>query len=226
MTHSCFNGKSIGRDTNDGPYYGKYRGTVVDNIDPKGEGRLLVEVPQVGGLPPSSWAMPCFPASGMQMGVYVIPPIRAGVWVEYEQGNPDYPIWVGCWWGSELEVPPEAHVALPIGGIMLITQGATITMIGPTISIVGLDINITGAVNITGATSIKGATAITGATTIEGPTAINGATAITGATTIEGATAINGATTIEGITIINGATAINGILTLEGIPGTLVPIPV
>ena len=37
-------------------YYGKYRGTVVNNIDPMMRGRLLVTVADVGGLTPSSWA--------------------------------------------------------------------------------------------------------------------------------------------------------------------------
>jgi hypothetical protein len=42
-------------------YYGKYRGTVLNNIDPLQIGRLLVQVPDVSGLLTSSWAMPCFP---------------------------------------------------------------------------------------------------------------------------------------------------------------------
>ena len=44
--------------------------------------------------------MPCFPVTGKQMGAYMIPQIGTGVWVEFEQGNPDYPIWSGCWYGS------------------------------------------------------------------------------------------------------------------------------
>ena len=73
-------------------YYGKYRGTVLNNIDPMQMGRLQVQVPDVAGLIPTSWAMPCFPASGKQMGAYMLPQIGAGVWVEFEQGNMDYPI--------------------------------------------------------------------------------------------------------------------------------------
>ena len=55
-------------------YYGKYRGTVIENIDPEQIGRVLVEVPDVLGLTPSSWAMPCVPAAGIQAGVFVVPP--------------------------------------------------------------------------------------------------------------------------------------------------------
>jgi uncharacterized protein involved in type VI secretion and phage assembly len=94
-------------------YYGKYRGTVLNNVDPMQIGRLLVQVPDVTSLTPSSWAMPCFPISGKQMGAYMIPQIGTGVWVEFEQGNPDYPIWSGCWYGSVAEVPALALAGNP-----------------------------------------------------------------------------------------------------------------
>ncbi|MEJ2670926.1 MAG: phage baseplate assembly protein V [Deltaproteobacteria bacterium] len=94
-------------------YYGKYRGTVLNNVDPMQIGRLLVQVPDVTGLTPSSWAMPCFPITGKQMGVYMIPQIGTGVWVEFEQGDPDHPIWSGCWFGSAAEVPALALAGNP-----------------------------------------------------------------------------------------------------------------
>ena len=92
-------------------YYGKYRGTVINNVDPMMLGRLLVEVPDVVGLVPSSWAVPCVPLAGPTgppMGVYMVPLIGAGVWIEFEQGNPDYPIWVGCRWGLPSDIPTAA----------------------------------------------------------------------------------------------------------------------
>ena len=94
-------------------FYGKYRGTVTNNIDPMQIGRLMVTVSDVTGLIPGSWAMPCFPLSGKQMGMWAIPQIGAGVWVEFEQGNPDHPIWSGCWFGSAAEVPALALTAMP-----------------------------------------------------------------------------------------------------------------
>ena len=97
-----------------GKYFGKYRGTVVNNIDPMQMGRLTVQVPDVKGLIPSTWAMPCFPISGKQMGAYMIPQVGAGVWVEFEQGDPDYPIWSGCWYGSAADVPVLALAGLPV----------------------------------------------------------------------------------------------------------------
>jgi uncharacterized protein involved in type VI secretion and phage assembly len=86
-------------------YYGKYRGTVVQNVDPEQIGRIQAMVPDVSGLLPSSWAMPCVPVAGKQSGVYVVPQIGAGVWIEFEQGDPDYPIWTGGFWGVVAEVP-------------------------------------------------------------------------------------------------------------------------
>lgn len=86
-------------------FYGKYRGTVFNNIDPLNMGRILVTVPDVLGSTPSNWAMPCVPIAGLQSGVFVVPPMQAGVWVEFEQGDPDFPIWTGGWWGSNAEIP-------------------------------------------------------------------------------------------------------------------------
>lgn len=94
-------------------FYGKYRGMVLNNIDPMQIGRMQVQVPDVASLIPTSWAMPCFPLSGKQMGMFAIPQIGTGVWVEFEQGNPDYPIWSGCWFGSAAEVPALALTAPP-----------------------------------------------------------------------------------------------------------------
>jgi uncharacterized protein involved in type VI secretion and phage assembly len=94
-------------------FYGKYRGTVINNIDPMQIGRLLVEVTDAKGPIPSTWAMPCLPITGKQMGTYMLPQIGAGVWIEFEQGNPDYPIWVGGYWGIAAEVPALALAGNP-----------------------------------------------------------------------------------------------------------------
>ncbi len=91
---------------------GKYRGRVLDNLDPLVLGRLLVAVPQVPGAA-LTWATPCVPYAGLQVGFHFIPPIGANVWVEFEGGNPSFPIWVGCFW-SEGELPLEAPPLLKI----------------------------------------------------------------------------------------------------------------
>ena len=103
-------------------FLGKYRGTVVNNIDPEQRGRIQVLVPDVSQIVPSSWAMPCVPVAGIQMGMVALPPIGSGVWVEFEQGDPDYPIWVGCFWGTAAEVPTLSRIVPPaVPGITLQT---------------------------------------------------------------------------------------------------------
>ena len=104
------------------PFYGKYRGTVLNNIDPLLTGRIQAIVPDVAGLVPTSWAMPCVPVAGPNMGLFTVPPIGAGVWIEFERGDPDYPIWVGGYWGSAVETPLLSHAVPPgLAGITLQT---------------------------------------------------------------------------------------------------------
>ena len=84
-------------------FYGKYRGTVLQNVDPEFRGRLMCMVPDVLGVLPSNWCEACPPLAGPTgppMGVYMVPPIGAGVWVEFEQGDPGKPIWSGCRFGT------------------------------------------------------------------------------------------------------------------------------
>jgi hypothetical protein len=84
-------------------YFGKYRGTVSDNNDPTARGRVKVQVPSVLGTL-ELWAMPCVPYAGKEVGFYSLPPNQSGVWVEFEGGDPSYPIWTGCFWADQ-ELP-------------------------------------------------------------------------------------------------------------------------
>jgi uncharacterized protein involved in type VI secretion and phage assembly len=81
-------------------YYGKYRGTVSNNRDPLQLGRLQVSVPAVLGDGRASWAMPSVPYAGQGLGFFAIPPVGTNVWVEFEAGDTDAPIWSGCFWGT------------------------------------------------------------------------------------------------------------------------------
>ena len=105
-------------------FFGKYRSVCVNNVDPMQMGRIQVVVPDVSSVSPTSWAMPCVPVGGMQMGVFGVPQIGAGVWIEFEQGDPDYPIWVGCYYGSAAEVPLLSQLAPP--GVPAITFQTTL----------------------------------------------------------------------------------------------------
>lgn len=102
-------------------FYGKYRGTVVGNDDPNKMGRIQALVPDVAD-DSLSWAMPCLPLGGNGMGIFAVPPIGAGVWIEFEQGDPDYPIWVGCFWGANELPSPAKSERQPFPGITLVTE--------------------------------------------------------------------------------------------------------
>lgn len=123
--------------SSDGKYYGKYRGVVLNNIDPMQMGRVQVQVPDVMGIGLSSWAMACVPFTGKQCGVYCAPQIGAGVWVEFEQGDPDHPVWVGGFWGSAADVPALALAGLPVSPSIVLQTGNQNTLMisdlpGPT----------------------------------------------------------------------------------------------
>jgi uncharacterized protein involved in type VI secretion and phage assembly len=87
-------------------HFGKYRGTVSDNSDSTSRGRLKVRVPAVlGDL--EVWAMPCVPYAGDKVGFYFLPEQGTGVWVEFEAGDPSYPIWTGFFWTDD-QLPDDA----------------------------------------------------------------------------------------------------------------------
>jgi uncharacterized protein involved in type VI secretion and phage assembly len=104
------------------PLIGKYRGVVVNNVDPMQIGRIQAMVPDIAGFVPSTWAMPCLVGAGINTGMVTVPPIGGGVWIEFERGDPDYPVWVGGYWGTAAEVPVLAHAVPPgVSGITLQT---------------------------------------------------------------------------------------------------------
>ena len=85
-------------------FYGKYRGLVAINVDESRQGRIKAIVPEVLGVTPSTFALPCTPYAGVQAGLFTVPMVGSGVWIEFEAGDVTRPIWSGCWWGSA-EVP-------------------------------------------------------------------------------------------------------------------------
>lgn len=107
-------------------YYGKYRGKVLENDDPLCLGRILADVAAVSGMR-LNWCMPCVPYAGDGVGFYAIPPIDANVWIEFEGGDPNYPIWSGCFW-AEGETPRgTAEPPNPLVKVFK-TQYATLVM--------------------------------------------------------------------------------------------------
>ena len=91
-------------------YFGKYRGLVVDNVDPENRARITARVPSVlGAEEVSHWAEPCLPFGGLaDQGLFMVPEVGAQVWVEFEEGDPGKPIWTGTTWQQSSDVPSES----------------------------------------------------------------------------------------------------------------------
>jgi uncharacterized protein involved in type VI secretion and phage assembly len=105
-------------------HYGKYRGFVVDNRDPEKRGRLKLKVPTVLGDQDTGWALPCLPFGGLaNQGLFMIPEVDAQVWVEFEEGNLDHPIWVGVFWQQTSDTPEEAALDEPTTRIIRTPSG-------------------------------------------------------------------------------------------------------
>jgi uncharacterized protein involved in type VI secretion and phage assembly len=110
----------FGLDRHRGRWYGKYSGVVVDDDDPAKLGRLKVNVPTVWRGADPIWARPCFPP-----GHFFTPPVGAHVWVEFEGGDPGYPLWVGVWFAQD-EVPAEAALRPPTSRVIQTPSGHTV----------------------------------------------------------------------------------------------------
>lgn len=128
-------------------FYGKYRGIVTDIQDPLMMGRVRAKVPDVTGEDESGWAMPCVPFGGSGMGFFALPTVGAGVWIEFEHGDPDYPIWTGCWFGSMADVPPEL-LAPPYKKVLLKTEGGHSIVLDDTPGIGGITLETSGGQKI------------------------------------------------------------------------------
>lgn len=103
-----------------GRFLGKYRGQVSDANDPLGIGRIRARVPDVFGNNESGWALPCFAFAGPGVGLFAIPPVGAWVWMEFEYGEPENPIWTGCFY-------PQDPTAVP----KMLAELAPVTRLGP-----------------------------------------------------------------------------------------------
>lgn len=111
-------------------HYGKYRGTVLSNVHSgKGgpDGMIQFSI-TMGGTPFISWATPCVPFAGgtgpQACAFYMLPPIGAGVWIEFEEGLIDKPIWSGCYWrAGELTTALLPDAASPSTGVLVYGGG-------------------------------------------------------------------------------------------------------
>jgi hypothetical protein len=141
-------------------FYGKYRGIVVSNADPLNLGRVMAMVPEVLGEVPTGWASACAPYAGPQAGLFAIPPIGAGVWIEFEAGDTSRPIWVGGWWGAaEVPMKPMGVPSTPQTKILRSDVGLIVALDDPTQTIAISDAAGLNQVTVelaTGTVTLKG----------------------------------------------------------------------
>jgi uncharacterized protein involved in type VI secretion and phage assembly len=90
--------------------FGKYRGFVSNNADPDRLARVKLRVPALLGDAETGWALPCLPCGGLaNEGSFCVPAVGAQVWVEFEGGNLDFPIWTGTFWQQAGDAPEEVQ---------------------------------------------------------------------------------------------------------------------
>jgi len=89
-----------------GRFYGKRKGLVTDVDDPENMGRIRAQVPGVMQGQKIPWALPCAPFTGPDAGLFAVPPVGAAVWIEYEEGDINLPIWSGGWWPRQATPEP------------------------------------------------------------------------------------------------------------------------
>jgi uncharacterized protein involved in type VI secretion and phage assembly len=80
-------------------FYGNYRGTVMDNVDPDKLGRIKVKIyPMLSGVETENlpWAVPAMPLSsgaGENYGSFYVPEVGTNVWVFLEAGDIYQPVY-------------------------------------------------------------------------------------------------------------------------------------
>jgi hypothetical protein len=145
-------------------FYGKYRGRVVSNVDPLLLGRVQLTCPAVLGEGTLSWAMPCAAFSGIAEGLFAVPSPGANVWVEFEGGNSDIPIYSGGFWdaGESPAIPPGptttvlARLGVSITINSLPGAGGLTILVGPPV----VETPMTLMFNAAGITLTNGASSI------------------------------------------------------------------
>jgi uncharacterized protein involved in type VI secretion and phage assembly len=145
-------------------HYGKYRGVVTNNQDPKKLGRIKAHVPELLGTVETGWALPSAPHSGAGSGAFTIPASGAGVWIEFEAGQVSRPIWTGGWWSAgKLPKDETGAEATPDLKILRSEQGLMVALHDDTQAIAVSDQNGNNLLHIevqAGKVTVKAATKV------------------------------------------------------------------
>lgn len=195
-------------------YYGKYRALVTNNQDPKKQLRVKCNIPSLLGGYESGWAMPCVPLLGNTEGLFKLPQVGDGLWIEFESGDLNYPIYVGGWSNpSKVPVDTYAHA----DKIMQIqTRGGHKVQIDDVNDMIVIETSTKGRssgtrVEIDNESNVR----VIGSLTVTGNVRVQGNTRIDGTTTSQGKLTVNSSASISGNTAIGGTTTSKGQLTVH-----------
>jgi len=84
---------------------GVIEGVVVDNKDPEGIGRILVQFPWLPNETKSAWARLATPMAGKEMGLVIYPEKDDEVLIDFVNGNVNTPVIIGSLYNGK-EKPP------------------------------------------------------------------------------------------------------------------------
>lgn len=141
-------------------YFGKYRGIVTSVADPENLCRIKARVDSVLHGQDTGWALPVSPFGGDGHGMVMLPEVGSGVWIEFEAGRLDSPIWSGAWWASGQRPGPQgARVRVIVSAhghkVILDDEGDELKLVhggpgGPEIRLTGSEIVLScGACEVT-----------------------------------------------------------------------------
>ena len=96
-------------------YTGIYRARVENNVDPYRIGRVQVRVPMIHGLADSGgmpveglpWASMCAMGAGFGYGSFVVPEVGEYVFVMFEDGDEEKPVYLGSSYGIGTTLPKK-----------------------------------------------------------------------------------------------------------------------
>ena len=127
--------------------YGKYRALVVDRDDPQGQGRLRVKSTGLSGGQRRSdeiWATACLPP-----GYMALPEVGDTVWIEFEEGDSDRPLWTGCAWSGGVGPQPSCSIQLDRGGRVRILAAAEVELMASRVEVTAPLLDVVGVVQCT-----------------------------------------------------------------------------
>lgn len=208
-----------------GLYYGNYRAFVVNNEDPLMQGRVQLRIPQFAAdNVVKTWALPKGNSVGNEFGDFFIPPVKSMVWVEFENGDPQFPIYSGGHWGKDDsggKVPTQAKRQKPLNRVRM-SEKCIIEMDDENELIrlsfkeggASLVLKKTGEVELNGSTiDLNGSSGVNSNTPT---TSISGTTEATGAVNAASTVTAAGTMTASGGLVATSGGSISGGLSIDG----------